>query len=244
MPPTISRRFSSAPDNASGSGFATFPPLTHGTYQWGGGFQAGAYYVTDSHWQFGASFKSTQWFNSFQYNSRDQIGAPRNLKANIDAPMIVSIGGPYAGIERFLLALDLRYIDYRNTRTFGTTGFTSTGAVNGLGWDSVFALSTGAQYQVTETFSARAGYSFGTNPISNDKTFFNIASPTVIQHAVYFGVSQDVTATFKISLAYAHFFRNSISGPIISPLAGPLAGTNVTASAYADSILAGGTFKF
>jgi long-chain fatty acid transport protein len=232
------------PDNASGSGFPTFPPLTHSTLQWGGGFQVGGYYITESRWQLGASFKSTQWFNSFQFNSRDQIGAPRNIKVNLDAPMIVSIGAAYAGFERSLIALDLRYLDYSNTRTFGPVGFDSTGAVKGLGWDNVFALSTGTQYQVTDTLAARVGYSYGTNPISNNRTFFNIASPTVIQHSVYFGVSYDVTATFKLSIAYAHFFENSVSGPLISPLAGPLAGTSVTATASGDSILAGGSFKF
>lgn len=231
------------PDNASGSGFPTYPALTHGTYQWGGGFQVGAYYTTDSHWNFGASFKSTQWFNSFQYNAHDQIGAPRNIKVLVDAPMIVSLGTSYSGFERWLFALDVRYLDYRNTRPFSQVGFDPTGAVRGLGFDNIFALSTGAQYQVTDALSLRAGYSFSTNPISNANTFFNIASPLIVQHGVSVGASYNVTDTFKLSLAYCHFFENSISGPLLTPL-GPIPGTNVTAQASADSIIAGASFKF
>ncbi len=231
-----------APD-AAGGGFATYPPLTHGTYQWGAGFQVGAYYTTESHWQFGASFKSTQWFNSFQYNSQNQVGAPRNIKLAVDAPMIISLGTAYSGFDRFLLALDLRYLDYRNTRGFSQTGFAPNGAVNGLGWDNIFALSTGAQYQATDAASLRMGYSFSTNPIGNDKTFFNIASPLVIQHGIYFGGSYNITQSFKVSLTYAHFFQNSISGPWISPQ-GPIPGTNVTSTASADSIIAGASFLF
>lgn len=232
-----------APDNASGNGFATYPPLTHGTYQFGGGFQLGAFYVTDSHWQFGLSFKSTQWFNSFQYNSRDQLGDPRSIKLAVDAPMIISLGAAYSGFDRWLFALDLRYLDYRNTRGFSQTGFAPTGAINGLGWDNIFALSAGTQYQVTDAASLRLGYSFNTNPIGNDKTFYNIASPLIIQHGVYFGGSYNVTSSFKLSLTYAHFFMNSISGPFLSPL-GPIPGTNVTAQASADSIIAGASFLF
>lgn len=231
-----------APD-AAGGGFPTYPPFTHGTYQWGGGFQTGAYYKTDSHWNFGASFKSPQWFNSFQFNSENQVGAPRNIKVVVDAPLIASLGTSYNGFDRWLLALDVRYLDYRNTRPVSQTGFAPSGAVNGLGWSDVFALSTGAQYQVIDGVSVRAGYSFSTNPIGNNQSFFNITTPLVIQHSVYCGASYNITASFKVSLAYAHFFENSISGPWMSPL-GPIAGTSVTSQASADSIVAGASFLF
>jgi len=163
----------------------------------------------------------------------------------VDAPMIVSIGGAYAGFERFLLALDLRYIDYSKHSHVRSCGFQLDRGRQRSGLGQHFPpCRPERKYQVTECSRRGSGTRSARIPSATTRRFFNIASPTVIQHAVYFGVSQDVTATFKISLAYAHFFRNSISGPIISPLAGPLAGTNVTASAYADSIIAGGTFKF
>ena len=231
-----------APD-AAGGGFPTYPPLTHGTYQWGAGFQAGAFYVTDKCWQFGASFKSPQWFNSFQYNSENQVGAPRNIKLLVNAPMIVSLGTAYTGFQRTLLAVDARYIGYGSTQPFSASGFAPTGAVNGLGWSDIFAVSTGAQYELTTALAVRAGYSFSTNPISNANTFFNIATPLTIQQGIYCGGSYNVTEHFKLSLAYAHFFNNSISGPWMSG-AGPIAGTNVSTTSSADSIIAGATFMF
>jgi hypothetical protein len=45
-------------------------------------------------------------------------------------------------------------------------------------------------------------------------------------------------------VTYSHFFENSISGPMIHPLAGPLAGTNVNAKASADSVTVGASFAF
>jgi long-chain fatty acid transport protein len=221
----------------------SYPPMTHGTYQWGAGFQLGAFYVTDSHWKFGASFKSTQWFNSFQYNSQDVNGAPRDIKVLIDAPMIISLGTSYTGFDRWLLALDLRYLDYRNTQPAGRSGYAPSGALNGVGWDNIFALSTGAQYQMTDAVSVRMGYSFSTNPISNSNTLFNVASPLVIQHGIYFGGSYRLTERLKLSMAYAHFFENSVSGPFISPT-GPVPGYNVATSASGDSFIAGVSVTF
>lgn len=221
----------------------TYPALTHGTYQWGAGFQFGLYYVTDSRWQFGAAFKSPQWFNSLQYNTVNSNGVPRSVKFVVDAPMIVSIGGAYAGFDRLLLALDMRYIDYANTRPFNQVGFAPSGAITGVGWDSIFALSTGAQYQVSDRTSVRLGYSFGTNPVCNNLTFFNVASPVICQHGIYGGFSYNITERFKFSLAYSHFFANSISGPFQTPL-GPIPGTNVTSRVYADAITAGASFLF
>jgi long-chain fatty acid transport protein len=221
-----------------------YPPLTNGPMEFGGGFQFGAYYVTEQNWNFGASFKSTQWFQSFDFNSLNATGQPRDVKIGVDAPMIVSIGTAYTGFERWLIALDARYLDYANTKGFSQSGFSPTGAITGLGWDSIFALSLGTQYQVSDAFSVRMGYSYSTNPISNDKTFFNITSPLVIQNGVSIGGSYNLTARLKLNLAYAHFFENSISGPIISPVIGAIPGTNVTARAAADTVSAGASFTF
>lgn len=236
--------FFAAPDDANGNGVSTFPPLTHGTFQWGAGVQVGVFYVTNANWQFGASFKSPQWFQSFSFNTHDEIGLPRTVKIGLDAPMIASVGTAYTGFARTLIAVDARYVGYRNTQGFSNFGFGPNGAVQGLGWGDVFALAAGSQYMVTDDLAVRFGYSFNTNPIPNDRTFYNIMSPLVIQHGVSLGGSYNVTASLKISLAYSHFFENSISGPIISPVFGALPGTNVTMKASADVVTLGASFLF
>lgn len=234
--------FLAGQDN-SGGGFPTYPALNHGQFAWGAGFQVGAYYVTESYWNFGASFKSPQWFQDFSYNSKNQIGAPESIKIPVNAPMIASIGTAYTGIENILIALDARYLDYHNNVGTAQSGLASDGAIKGLGWNSIFALSSGVQYQMTDAAAVRLGYSFSTNPISNDKTFFNVPAPLVIQHGVYFGGSYNVSQNFKLSLTYAHFFENSISGPLISA-GGAVPGTNITSTASADSITAGASVAF
>ena len=79
-----------------------------------------------------------------------------------------------------------------DTRGYSETGSTPTGAVAGLGWKDVFAVSAGTQYQISDAVSARLGYSFNTNPIGDSQTFYNVGSPLIIQHGAYFGTSYNV----------------------------------------------------
>lgn len=240
---TVDPGIVAAPDNASGNGFPTYPPMNHGSFQWGGGFQIGAYYVPRNCWQFGASFKSTQWFNEFEYNSQDQIGAPRHVQFGLDAPMILSLGTAYTGIDRMLFSVDTRYLNYADTRGYSESGFAPDGSVAGLGWKDIFAVSAGTQYQVTDAVSARIGYSYNTNPVGDGQTFFNVGSPLIIQHGAYLGGSVNITERFKVSLAYSRFFDNSISGPIHGA-GGPIAGTSITSHASADALTVGASFMY
>jgi len=71
--------------------------------------------------------------------------------------MIASVGTSYVGIEKLLVALDLRFVDYRNTNGFRNAGYDAVGALRGLGWQNVFSLALGGQYSMSEGLSLRAG---------------------------------------------------------------------------------------
>jgi long-chain fatty acid transport protein len=238
----IDPAFFAAPDDANGDGFATFPTGSHTQTTWGGGFIVGTYYRADT-WGLGASIKSPQWFDTFRFNSRDELGRPRDLRFGLDLPMILSVGASYTGWERWVLAADLRYLDFANANGFGDKGFTPEGAVGGAGWRNIFALALGAQYQMTDALSLRAGYTWNENPIPNSQTSFNLAVPTIIQNTLYAGASWQVTEDFALSLAYIHGFENSIQGPLVFP-AGAVLGTSVRSSAAVNSAVLGATVKF
>jgi long-chain fatty acid transport protein len=220
-----------------------YPTASQGKNTWGAGVQAGIYYRTDSCWHLGASIKSPQWFQNFEYNSTDSLGQPRTLNFQMDYPLIATAGVGYTGFERWTLAADFHFINYHNTPGFSQSGFDPTGAVRGLGWNNVFAIGAGAQYQCTDHLSLRAGYSYNTNPIDNANTMFNVASPMILQNTVYLGGSYNFTRLFTVSLAYAHAFENFIQGPFVSPL-GTIPGTTVRSSVSADSLMLGATVKF
>ena len=229
-----------ASPNADGS----FPSATHGRMFWGIGCQAGVYYTTDSCWNFGASIKSPQWFETFRWRSVNSAGVARTVKVGFDYPLILSFGTAYTGFERWILAADFRLLDFENTDGFRSSGFDSTGAVKGLGWDSIFALALGAQYQWTDRLSLRIGYDFNENPIDDSKTFFNAASPVIAEHTLSLGATYKLTDTWKFSVAWVHAFENSISGPMVFPGVGPVPGTSAKSEMLADALVVGMSVQF
>jgi long-subunit fatty acid transport protein len=140
----------------------------------------------------------------------------------------------------------MRYIDYDNTEFFGhATGYNASGAFTGLGWKSVFSVVTGMQYQCSDRLSLRMGYMYAENPIDDADTFFNIASSAIYQHILSFGATWQITCRTGLSIAYLRAFDNSISGPWVDPVLGPLPGvTSVKARQSVDALVMGLQVKF
>jgi long-chain fatty acid transport protein len=233
-----------APDNAAGTGY-NYPSGCGTRTNWGGGFQVGAYYITDSCWHFGFTFKSPQWFEPIRINTQDELGFPREESIRFDYPMVLSAGAAYSGFEKWLLACDVRYFDYAHATGFGDpAAFDPYGRVTGLGWKSITSVHLGAQYKVNEQLYVRLGYQYNENPIGSDISFFNVASPLIIQNVVSTGASYYLTCNLIVSLAYVHGFENEITGPIVLPGVGPVPGTSVSSKVSADSLIAGFTLRY
>jgi len=128
------------PDDANGDGFPSYPAGPKDV-TYGFGIQAGVQVDDPSGFHFAASFKSTQNFSDFEFESADETGADRLLTFDLDYPMVVSAGIGYTGIEGLALALDARYTDFENTNGFKESGFNQFGAVQGFGWKSITVVA-------------------------------------------------------------------------------------------------------
>jgi long-chain fatty acid transport protein len=179
----------------------------------------------------------------FHYQTADNTGKPRDVSYGLNLPGIVSLGIGYTGFERWIFDADFRYVDYANATGFSATGFNPDGSLAGPGFRSVFAMALGAQYELSDTITVRGGYSYNGNPISNQRTSDNIASPVILQHAVSVGFTYHLTDAFSLSAAYQHWFQNSIEGPFNSPF-GVIPGTSVRSTVSADSVILGATVRF
>jgi long-chain fatty acid transport protein len=204
------------------SAIPTYPPLTHTRYQWAAGFNAGLYYEIGNGWRSGLSFRSQQWGETFKFHTADRQGRPFDEDIAGTFPMIISAGVSYCGFERWLFAADFRYIDYHNTPGFGQGGLNPDGSITGLGWRSIFGLALGAQYKLTDSMTARMGYTYGQNPIPDRFAWENAGSILVENHSIYLGASYRMFERVLMSAAYIHVFGNSVTGPIIVPGLGPL----------------------
>lgn len=229
-----------APVNGAG----IYPPGRGTRQAWGGGAQVGAYYIGPTGWHLGASIKSPQWFEDVRFFTDDGAGGSNVTKVKLDYPMIVSLGTAYSGFERWLLAVDLRYIDYVNTDGFRESGFNQDGSITGLGYRNTFVVSTGAQFKVNECFYLRAGYVFNENAVRDSDTFFNVPSPLIIQHTVSVGASVHLNDRIILSGVYLHAFENEVTGQYNLPGVGPVPGTEVSSKVSADALGLGMTVRY
>ncbi len=232
--------FSAAsPDDADGDSYATYPPGAQSASVWGLGFQLGIFYDNPrTGWHAGAALKSPQWMQTFKINSYDELGRPRQLRFDLDYPMIFSLGVAYSGWHRSRVAVDLRYIDYRNTDGFQPAGFDPTGAMTGFGWRSIWVVAVGWEYRLHPCFTLRFGYAYNQNPVRDQDTFFNVHAPGIVQHHVSTGFSWHTRHHWDLSLAFRVGLPNTIRGPWQSP-AGAVPGTSVESRLATYSLILG-----
>ncbi len=231
------------PNDADGSGAASYPAGRGTRFAWGGGAQLGLYYITDRCWHLGASVKTPQWMEHYRVHTENELGLPYTETFNFDLPMIVSVGAAYSGIEDLVWAIDFRYFDYRNTDGFKGTGYGPLGKLNGLSWTNQFAVATGVQYRLFDNMQVRLGYTYNTSPFSDNDTFYNVASPLNYQHQLGVGGTYELSDCVAVHLSYTHYFEFTSTGPIVLPV-GAIPGSSVTNTASAHIGSMGVTVKY
>lgn len=193
---------------------------------WGGGVQAGIYYITDNSVHLGLSVKSPQWFEEMRFFTPTGV-----TKFDLDYPMIISLGAAYTGIQNWTFAVDVRYFDYDNTDGFSE-----------LGWSNIFAGAIGAQYRVNDSLYVRMGYNFNQNPISAGDISRNILDPLIPEQNIAAGLSYSFASNVDINLAYVYLVNNSLTGPLPSPPFGPT--DTMTHELSAHSAVLGVTVRY
>jgi long-chain fatty acid transport protein len=211
-----------------------FPTGTHTRPFWGGGFRAGGTYRVLDNLVAGFSYTSPQWFETWRFNARDANGDPITFRTQFTLPQIFSLGLAYDGIDRLLLAGDVRWFDYRTTQLLGEPI-----REGGAGWDSVWAVALGGRYQLSERLSVQLGYLFNENPVPSDLALFNTQLPALTKHTLSAGTNVQMNDWVGLSLAYVHGFKNSITGTVF-----PLLGTSTTIDTEYDSIVFSLHIKF
>lgn len=218
---------------ASPNSDGRYSPARATRYHWGGGAQVGIFYIHDDRWRFGASVKTPIWMQTLRFYGEDAGGGPRVLSLDLDLPLIVSAGTAYYGLDKWILALDVRYLDYASSNGFGDPAqFDGTAALQGLGWRSTVAVAVGAQRRLSTSLSLRAGYAYNESPVDDRDSFFNLASPLIYRHTLSAGGSLRLSRGSAINLAYSYFLPEDVTGPIISPVTGPVPGSSVRNSLH------------
>jgi long-chain fatty acid transport protein len=82
----------------------------------------------------------------------------------------------------------------------------------GFGWEDINVYKLGAQYDYSDAWSFRVGYSHGDEPFSGAQALFNILAPATITDHVTAGLTYRFGGGHEINLAYMHAFENAIEG--------------------------------
>ncbi|WP_282123884.1 OmpP1/FadL family transporter [Algibacter mikhailovii] len=226
-------------------------PATNKASAIGYGAQFGLFYDSGFGLKLGASYKTTQKFQEFEFDNTYLDNSMATSKFQMDYPAILSFGLGYS-VSDVDLALDFRRVDYENTDGFSKTGWTQTGSVSGFGWQNISILSAGLQYKGISKLPLRIGYTYSSNPIPEEVTFFNVPATAVIKNAFQFGLSYEVNSNWKIDGVY-HYgdSGDATKGQMLSPFAvspsnplGKIAGSSISYDMTTSMIMLGVSYTF
>jgi long-chain fatty acid transport protein len=226
-------------DNASAIGF---------------GGQIGLFYDSGSGFKAGASYKTVQTFGDFDFDNKYPDGSTGTNSFNMDYPAILSFGLGYSK-GNVDLALDYRMVDYENTDGFAESGwaFDPNGpSVAGFGWENINIISAGIQYKGIDKLPLRVGYTYSSNPISEDLAFFSVPATAIIKNAYQFGFSYEASENLRLDAVY-HYGSSGgkTTGEILNPANvqnnppyGAIQGSEVSYDMTTSMIMVGVSYTF
>lgn len=238
----------------TGKGYPTTDKATAIGY----GAQFGLFYDSGFGLKLGASYKTAQKFSDFEFDNTylDGTDAP-GVNFQMDYPAIMSIGLGYSE-GNIDIALDFRRVMYEDTEGFEASGWQiasngfPTGAVSGFGWDNISILSAGLQYKGINKLPLRFGYTYSSNPINEDETFFSTPATAIIKNAYQFGFSYEVNDNWKFDAVY-HYGDSGdpTTGKILDPSQispsnplGAIPGSSVSYDMTTSMIMVGLNYTF
>ena len=215
----------------------------------GFGFQAGLLWKATDNFSLGASYSSPLKFDDFKWNSMWEnpnittpspfggvFGTARELQFGLDMPGWGSVGLGWQPTPALTFAADFRYYWYESTEGFKLDNpeqpFDQFGAVQGFGWENIWALATGLQYQINDTWIVRGGYNYAQNPIPDGLSFINIPAPAIVQHHATLGLSVWVTESIALDFSYYKAFENTGTGPLFGAPNGSTVTNTLSESAF------------
>jgi long-chain fatty acid transport protein len=224
----------------------------------GYGAQFGLFYDSGNGIKLGASYKTAQTFQEFEFSNTyiDGSAAP-DVNFQMDYPAIMSLGLGYSA-GQIDFALDFRRVMYEDTEgfeasgwAFGDNGF-PTGAVKGFGWKNMSIISAGFQYKGITKLPLRIGYTYSSNPIDEDLAFFSTPATAIIKNAYQFGLSYEINDTWRIDSVY-HYGTSgdATQGQLLDPSQisptnplGAIPGTTVSYDMTTSMIMVGLNYTF
>jgi long-chain fatty acid transport protein len=186
------------------------------SYGFGGRF--GVQFAPVDSVKIGAAYQMRTYMTEF-----DKYAGLFAEQGDFDIPPALQVGVSWKPIDAVTLLFDYRRIWYSDIASVGNPGprdgtdlaTRRLGGDNGIGygWEDVNIFKFGAQWEMNEDWTLRAGYSLGENPIPSSEVLFNIIAPGVIEHHITGGVSYKVSDRSTLNVGAFYAPAASVSGP-------------------------------
>jgi long-chain fatty acid transport protein len=204
--------------------------LSSPSWAYGVGFTLGALYKVNDMVTLGLTYKSPIWFTPLTWQTGTQngpnnaTGAAGQYSGRLNYPQQVAFGLAIRPIPQWLISVEGQWINWASTmNNYTIYGPWSTASGNvslPMHWKNQWVANIGTQYDLTNWLQVRAGYTYGSNPISNNTIASNLIFPAIVQNAITFGATQKLGMGWKLTEAYMHEFSNTNTGGI-SPFQQP-----------------------
>jgi long-chain fatty acid transport protein len=127
------------------------------------------------------------------------------LKTSLDMPHQLKFGVAGTLFDRWLIAADFHWINWS-----GITAYGAAPSEGGLGWKDQYIADVGTQVSVgpRKMVHLRAGYGYGSPPISDNVLFANTLMPLITKHNATFGIGVDLNDHWTLN---THFGINIIN---------------------------------
>lgn len=197
--------FSSAPALLSDNG---------NSYSYGGGLRVGYQGELSEHFSLGASYQSKIWMGEF-----DEYAGLFAGQGNFDIPANWVVGIAIRPTEDLDIVFDVQQVLYSDVTSIANPLLPNlmqaplgNDAGAGFGWEDMTTFKGGVQLRTGDSWTWRAGYSYGEQPIPDSEVLFNILAPGVQEQHLTFGFSRLVKGTQEISIAIMRSFSKQVTG--------------------------------
>ncbi|MBN2565565.1 MAG: outer membrane protein transport protein [Candidatus Eisenbacteria bacterium] len=168
----------------------------------------------------GATYRSRTFMGEFE----DYAGLFAE-EGTFDIPSSFSAGIAVTPDSRSTVAVDVSYIMYSDVNSIANPLLPNLGEAQlgtedgaGFGWEDVTVVKIGAEYDLTDAFTARVGYNYGGQPIPESETLFNILAPGVVEQHVTLGGTWRLNESMELTFAYMHAFEKTVEGEESIPM--------------------------
>ena len=195
--------------------------LASPSWAYGVGATLGVLYKVNDMVTLGATYKTPIIFTPMTWQESGEVG-PGNVQGgsgqysgHLNYPQQIALGLAIRPIPQWLISVEGQWINWHATMNnftiYGPWAGQSSVALP-MHWTNQWVANIGTQYDLTNWLQVRAGYTYGSNPISNADTASNLLFPAVVQNAITFGATQKLGMGWKLTEAYMHAFANTITG--------------------------------